>query len=162
MTAVVQMSLVSRLVDLVADVVRGRDDAAPPPSDRLAAAALLVHVARVDGRIDGSERELLLRLLAERFGLDGAAAGALLARADDLDRDTDDIATLIEMLGHGTDDGDRRGLLAMAYGVGAADGKVGEFEDDLLWRMAHLLGLDDDEIDAVRTGRDRSRGGPDA
>ncbi|WP_375459594.1 TerB family tellurite resistance protein [uncultured Enterovirga sp.] len=120
------------------------------PRDRLAAAAILVHVARVDGRLDGPERVALVVLLAERFGLRDDVATALVARGDGLDREVDDVAALIEMLGHETDAGDRKRLLAMAYGVAAADGVVQEFEDDLIWRMGHLLGFDDGTIDAVR------------
>ncbi len=48
---------------------------------RLAAAALLVHVAEIDGFFDPAERRALLLLLQQRFDLDAGAAGRLLAAA---------------------------------------------------------------------------------
>lgn len=145
------MSFVTRLVEILSGAGAPETLAAERERpDRLAAAALLVHVARVDGQLDGPERVALVVLLADGFGLRDEAAAALVARADGLDREVDDVATLIEMLGHESDAEDRKRLLAMAYGVAAADGEVGEFEDDLIWRMGHLLGFDDAAIDAVR------------
>lgn len=152
LAAAVQMSFVTRLLERLSGggtAVSTEGTGVEP--DLLAAAAILVHVARVDGRLDGPERVALVVLLADRFGLADEAAVALVARADGLDREVDDVAGLIDMLGHETDAGDRKRLLAMAYGVAAADGTVQEFEDDLIWRMGHLLGFDDNTIAAIRT-----------
>lgn len=41
---------------------------------RLAAVALLIHVANVDGQTDLAERRRLKTIIAERFGLDAKAA----------------------------------------------------------------------------------------
>ena len=38
----------------------------------------------------------------------------------------------------------------MAYRVAAVDGFVHEFEDDLVWRIGRLLGLDEGAIAAIR------------
>lgn len=46
---------------------------------RLAAAALLVHVANVDGNTDLAERRRLKTIIGERFGLDPKAAMELIA-----------------------------------------------------------------------------------
>src|SRR4051794_36987363 len=69
----------------------------------------------------------------------------LLDRADELDSATDDIVSLVEMMGHDVDPVELRRLLAMAYAVGSADGRLHEFEDDLIWRMGRLFGFDDAE-----------------
>lgn len=147
------MSLVARLISLVAEAIERpepeRDDL---PDHSLAIAALLVHVARVDGRIEDSERERVDGLLRARLNLSADAARRLAMRADALDRETDDIADLIEMMGHGVTVAKRHDLVAMAYAVAAADGRIDEFEDDLVWRTGHLLGLSDDEIAAAKAG----------
>lgn len=149
------MPLISRLIALVTDTLgpaaTGSEAVAgDEPEERLAAAALLVHVARVDGSIADGERSALLRLLAERFQLAPDAADALVRRADRLDQEVDDVAELIERMGHAVDVRDRERLLAMAYRVASADAPLGEFEDDLVWRVGHLLGFDDARIEAVR------------
>ncbi len=153
------MSLVTRLIDLVSDQVRGTErvtgggeDPSGAAEERLAMAALLVHVARADGEIQAAERDQLMRVLGSRFGLPEGAARRLLERADDLDRAVDDVAALIDMMGHSLDDASKRDLLATAYRVAAADGPLLEFEDDLLWRLGRLFGFADDAIDAVREG----------
>jgi uncharacterized tellurite resistance protein B-like protein len=144
------MSLISRLIDLVGDAVGG------PPSEQdgadatVAVAALLVHVARVDGTIAASERTRVLALLGERFGLSEEAALRLVDRADRLDREVDDVASLIEMLGHGVPEAERRQLVGMAYAVAGADGHVAEFEDDLVWRLAGLLGFDEPTTQSIK------------
>ena len=73
----------------------------------------------------------------------------------------DDIAALIDMAGHSLNDRDgRRQVVAMAYGVAAADGHVAEFEEDLVWRLGHLLGLADPDIAAIREGAIGGGAGP--
>jgi uncharacterized tellurite resistance protein B-like protein len=39
------------------------------------------------------------------------------------------------------DIGDRERVIAMMWKLGYADGKVHEFEDNLIWRVAELLGV---------------------
>jgi uncharacterized tellurite resistance protein B-like protein len=162
MTASVQMSLVTKLIDLVSEVVSpgGARDGDADEDGRLATAALLVHVARVDGAIGEAERSSLARLLMDRFGLSAVAVERLLARADRLDREVDDITALIDMMGHSLDDLGKRDLVAMAYRVAVADGQVQEFEDDLVWRLGHLLGFGDAEIADIRE-RPLGPSGPD-
>lgn len=147
------MSFVSRLIEMVVGPGASRPipaGAAAPAEDHLAAAALLVHVARIDGDFAEAERATIAAFLRDRFALPAEVAEALLARAGRIDREVDDIADLVEMMGHEIDEPDRRRLLATAYGVAAADGVVREFEDDLVWRMGQLLGFDDAAIAGVR------------
>ena len=149
------MSLVARLMEFVSDVVGPREAAASAPhehDERLAAAALLVHVARVDGGLRDDERAALSTMLSDRFAMAAVDVERLIAEADRLDREVDDIADLVDMIGHEQDAQDRRRLLTMAYRLAAADGVVQEFEEDLVWRMGRLLGFDQREIDAIRTG----------
>lgn len=116
----------------------------------LAAAALLVHVARVDGTLAAVERDRLARLLTHRFAPNEAQAKALIERAISFDDETRDVAELVEMIGRDLPEEERRGLLGLAWAVAAADGQVHEFEDDLVWRVGQLLGFDDAAITATR------------
>jgi uncharacterized tellurite resistance protein B-like protein len=143
------MSLLDRLSQLVSALVRPEAGVEDAP-ERLAAAALLVHVARADGRWSGPERARLVELVHSRFRLPPAAAARLVERADAVDRETDDVAALIDMIGRDLPEAERRRLLAMAYAVAGADGPLHEFEDDLTWRVGRLLGFDDAEILAIR------------
>lgn len=148
------MSFASRLIEFVTGISRSSpaDEAlaAIETDERLAAAALLVHVARADGCLAESERDRLIQLIRSRFGLTAEQCERFFARADEADLATDDVASLVEMTGHGGDLTERRNLLATAYVVASADGQLHEFEDDLIWRIGRLFGFDDAEIAAVR------------
>ncbi|MGY2053003.1 tellurite resistance TerB family protein [Methylobacterium sp. JK268] len=146
------MPLIPRLLAYAADMF-----GAPPPragpavsEEHLAAVALLVHVARVDGTLAGIERERLARLLVGRFAETPAEAEALIARAIDVDDATRDVADLVAQIGRDLPETERRSLLGMAWAVAAADGTVHEFEDDLVWRLGQLLRFDEAEIAAAR------------
>jgi uncharacterized tellurite resistance protein B-like protein len=143
------MSLASRLIASLSASLGG-SGRSEPPDERLASAALLVHVARVDGALAPAERERLTGLFQDRFGLDRGSAEGFVARATALDDETRDIAGLVDMIGRDADEAERRRLLAMAYGVATADGRLHEFEDDLVWRVGRLLGFDDAAIGAQR------------
>lgn len=141
------MSLVSRLLDLLS----GAGEGAPAPSvpdEQLAAAALLVHVARVDGRIVEAERRRIEEVARSRFGIGPETAAALIDAADAADREAETLSALVERTAQGLTE--RRRLLSAAYAVAAADGRLHEFEEDLVWRLGRLLGFDDGEIVAIR------------
>jgi uncharacterized tellurite resistance protein B-like protein len=147
------MPLIPRLLAYAAEMF-----GAPPPKPAaiadeggpLAAVALLVHVARVDGTLAAVERERLARLLVGRFAATAEEAEALIARATDVDDATRDVADLVAMVGRDVSETERRSLLGMAWAVAAADGRVHEFEDDLVWRLGQLLGFDETAIAGAR------------
>jgi uncharacterized tellurite resistance protein B-like protein len=144
------MSLVTRLIDLVAGAIEPKDNPAAEADRNMAVAALLVHVARVDGLLADAERLRVLDLLQGRLGLSAERASWLFERGNRLDREVDDVAALIDMMGHGVPLDERRRLVGMAYAVAGADGRIEEFEDDLVWRMAGLLGFKDADIQAIK------------
>lgn len=144
------MPLMERLLAFVSKTGLATPGAGPEDDESLAVAALLVHVARVDGVFAEGEQRSLRSLLQGRFGLTREAADDLIARAEEVDREIGDMAELVERMGHAAGREDRRRVLAMAYAMAAADGAIAEFEDDLVWRLGRLLGFDDAEIQSVR------------
>lgn len=144
------MPLFARLRAYAAEAfgVAGRPE--PVDDTHLAATALLVHVARVDGVLAPAECERLARLVQGRYAADPEAARALVTRARIFDAETRDIADLVEMIPHGMDEAERARLLAMAWSVAGADGRVGEFEEALVWRLGALLGLDEAAVARAR------------
>jgi uncharacterized tellurite resistance protein B-like protein len=145
------MSLIARLRAYAADAfgIAPRAEAVED-DEHLAATALLVHVARVDGVLAPAEAERLARLVRGRYAATPEAADALIARASAFDAETRDIAMLVEMIGRDADGDERRKLLAMAWSVAGADGTVDEFEEALVWRLGKLLGFDDGAIAGAR------------
>jgi uncharacterized tellurite resistance protein B-like protein len=126
------------------DRLAGTGDTADLSEDetRIAAAALLVHVAAVDGRILPEERERMRQLLAGRFELEPDSTEALLALADARDREAGDIAEFTVTLRRRLDPAGRQALLAMLADVARADGRVHEFEENVIARVSELLGVE--------------------
>jgi uncharacterized tellurite resistance protein B-like protein len=156
------MSVITRLRDLLHDTL-GTDDPAES-GEHLSVAALLILVARADGRMLKVEEEGLRVLLGSRFGLTREGAERLLAQAAEVEGTLDPSTTLVDRLLQDVSVEDRPRLLALAYRIAAIDGTVHEFEDDLIWRTGRLLDLSEGEIAALRAEalknlvQDRTRG----
>jgi uncharacterized tellurite resistance protein B-like protein len=146
------MSLIARLRAYAVEAlgIGTVDGRAMVDDTHLAATALLVHVARVDGILAPSESERLARLVEGHYAKDSAAARDLITRATAVDTEMRDVASLVEMLPHEANGSERERLLSMAWSVAAADGKVDEFEEALVERLGRLLGFDETAIAAAR------------
>ena len=108
---------------------------------RLAAAALLVHVSTVDGDYAEEEQAKLKGLLKDRFELSNGEVSTLLAEAENEDRDAVDIYGFTSVLARNLDQDGRKKIVEMLWHVTFADGIVHEFENNLVWRSAELLGV---------------------
>jgi uncharacterized tellurite resistance protein B-like protein len=117
---------------------------------RLAAAALLVHAAAIDGDAGPAAREKLQSLIRQYFGLDEAAAAELLDKATETEHDAVDLYHFTSLLNRSMDEAGRLRLVEMMWEIVYVDGRVSEFEDNLLWRAADLLGVSSNERIALR------------
>jgi uncharacterized tellurite resistance protein B-like protein len=117
---------------------------------RVAAAALLVHVTLIDGVQTDSERRKLQHLLMDRFDLEEDEALALIAAASARDREAIDFHTFTSVLKRAYDEASRRRLVEMLWELAFADGQVHQFEDDMVWRVAELIGVPSRERIAIR------------
>jgi uncharacterized tellurite resistance protein B-like protein len=106
---------------------------------RLAAAAMLVHAASIDGDVSPKENAKLHGLLKDRFGLDDAAVDELVSEATEAENEAVDLYRFTSLLDRTLDDEGKRKIVEMLWEVVYADGKANELEDNLLWRAADLL-----------------------
>jgi uncharacterized tellurite resistance protein B-like protein len=144
--------MLQALKKLVADVT-GEDDASARFAEgdyRLAAAALLVHTGTIDGRLSDAERARLRQVLQRRFALDDAATDELMAEAIEAERQSIDLYQFTSRLNRTLDHTGRSRVVEMMWQVVFADGAVSEFEDNLVWRAADLLGISREERIALR------------
>src|SRR5205085_11431903 len=65
---------------------------------RLAAAALLVHAAAIDGEMSDSERDKLHAVIKQRFGLDDATTAELIAKATAAEQESVDLYHFTRLL----------------------------------------------------------------
>jgi uncharacterized tellurite resistance protein B-like protein len=117
---------------------------------RLAAAALLIHASTIDGNMTGSEREKLHALLKSRFALDDAATEELIDVSTLAENEAVDLYRFTSLINRTLDEPGRLGIVEMMWEMIFVDGRVNEFEDNLMWRVADLLGVSSRDRIALR------------
>jgi uncharacterized tellurite resistance protein B-like protein len=135
--------MISALRQFLADLTGEGENKKEMSEDRarLAAAALLFHVIAIDGDVAPAEKAVLRDLLKRRFALGDADVESLMADAEAADREAVDLYGFTSVLKRELDEQDRERIVAMMWELVFADGKVHEFEDNLVWRAAELLGV---------------------
>ena len=108
---------------------------------RLAAAALLVHAAAIDGDVGDAEREKLHTVIKQQFALDEATTDELVAEATEAENEAIDLYHFTSLINRSLDEEGRRRVVEMMWEIAYADGDVDEFERNLIWRAADLLGV---------------------
>jgi uncharacterized tellurite resistance protein B-like protein len=108
---------------------------------RLAAAALLVHCALIDGDVTPQERDALRAVIKGRFALDDASTDELIEKATAAEHEAVDLYHFTHLLNRALDGEGRAKVVEMMWEIVYADGKRDELEDNLLWRAADLLGV---------------------
>ncbi|MEA2933868.1 MAG: hypothetical protein QOD74_514 [Variibacter sp.] len=108
---------------------------------RLAAAALLVHAVGIDGKIAPLERQKLHSVLKYRFDLTDELTDELIAEATVMEGESVDLYHFTSLLNRELDDVGRHRIIEMMWELIYADGRVSEFEDNLVWRVADLLNV---------------------
>jgi len=115
---------------------------------KLAAAALLVRATVIDGQVSREETEVLRAVLERRFDLDHGQSGRLIQEAAEKEKDAVDLYGFTSVLTRNLDRAGRLKIVEMLWEIVVADGVIHEFEANLVWRAAELLGV---------TSRDRIR-----
>jgi uncharacterized tellurite resistance protein B-like protein len=151
---------------LIADFVDGEKHPSQFADDdyRLAAAAMLVHAAAIDGEMTKSEQDKLHTVIRQRFALDNAATDELIEKATAAEHESVDLYHFTQQLNRTLDEPGRARIIEMMWQIVYADGRRDELEDNLLWRAADLLGVSPRERIELRRrigGADAGQGGQD-
>ena len=117
---------------------------------RLAAAALLVHAAAIDGEMLPSERDKLHAVIKQCFALDDTATDELIEKATAAEHESVDLYHFTQLINRTLDEEGRAKVIEMMWEIVYADGRRDELEDNLLWRAADLLGVSPRERIALR------------
>jgi uncharacterized tellurite resistance protein B-like protein len=117
---------------------------------RVAAAALLVHVATLDHDLTGAARGKLRDLLMAQFSLTDALTDELIEAAVAADREAVDFYHFTSLLMRTLDEQGRLRVVEMLWQMAFADGAISEFEDNVMWRVADLLAVSPQDRIALR------------
>src|ERR1700730_6873094 len=108
---------------------------------RLATAALLIRVATINGEMSTAQRSAVHAVLKAGFTLDDPPTVALIDDAAAAERRAVDLYHFTRALNDVLDDEGPRRTVKMMWEVIYAEGSVNEFEDNIIWRAADLLGV---------------------
>jgi uncharacterized tellurite resistance protein B-like protein len=109
----------------------------------LAAAALLVHAASVDASFDDAERATIMTLIESRLKLSPEEARALFEAAHQAADRSIQLHGFTHAVKNGFSYDERVELIEMLWEVVYADGKLDEFESQLMRRIGGLIYVDD-------------------
>lgn len=107
---------------------------------RLAVAALLVHLAAVDGTAKPEERQAVKHALMDYYSLGEDEVDDLIEEATRRDAESVDFYRFTSALSS-LESQERIEIIRMMWQVVFADDKNHELEDNMVWRIAELIGV---------------------
>jgi len=135
----------------ISDLINNSKASPTQPMDtKLAVAVLLVHLSDIDGETTDEEQKLVALILKEHFDLNLAQVNELIKSAHNKDQEAVDfyqftsIITRLEME-------QRVKIISMMWQVVFADKKNHELEDNMIWRVAELIGVSSRDRTKLRT-----------
>lgn len=111
-----------------------------PMDTKMSVAALLVHLASVDGIVTDAERETISGVLQDHFDLDEHKVDLLIKEATARDKDAVDFYQFTSALSR-LEEEERVEIIRLMWQVVFADGHNHELEDNMVWRVAELIGV---------------------
>jgi uncharacterized tellurite resistance protein B-like protein len=109
---------------------------------RLALAALLVRCMAIDGTVSPEEGATLRDLLLRHYTLSDTDLDTLIADATQAEHEAVDLYRFTSVLKRQMSEADRIRVIEHLWEIVYADGKTHEFEENLVWRVAELMGVD--------------------
>jgi uncharacterized tellurite resistance protein B-like protein len=127
----------------------------------VAATALLLEMAHIDGSFTEDEQEHIVSILVNEYGLQEDEAKAVMEAARDQMKGSIDLWQFTSVINKHFSPGEKERVIEMVWKVVFADGRLDKYEDYLVHNLADLLHLDHSQlIDAkLRVLREREDGG---
>jgi len=107
----------------------------------LAMAALLVRASVIDDVINEAEFARIEEVLTRRFGLSQEAVRTLIEEARHAEAEAIDLYRFTRVVTDHLDQEGRKVFIGMLWEVVLADGRIDPYEENLVWRVAELIGV---------------------
>ncbi len=136
--------MLDRLISFLKDIPGSQAAARNNPADdpRVAVSALMIHVMDADGIRRSGESTALRHALSETYDISGDDLDALLAAGEEADQEAVDLYAFTSVLKRHLDEQARVEFIGIMWDVVYADGELHELEDNIVWRVAELIGVD--------------------
>jgi len=122
----------------------------PANDPKLAVAALLVHLAAVDGQMSEDERAVIKQGLAHAYDMDEAEVEELIREASVRDAEAVDFYRFTSVL-TSLELEEKLDIIAMMWRVVFTDKANHELEDNMVWRVAELIGVSSRDRTVLRS-----------
>ena len=99
------------------------------------------HASLIDGHVDPEETQKLKAMLQSRFAIDDDELRKTLKEAAAWEEDSVDLYGFTSIMCRELDQDGRQRMVEMLWEIVLADGVLHEFESNLVWRAAELLGV---------------------
>lgn len=142
--------MLDRLLSLFRDVPARRSNADRSDDPRVAVAALMYHIIDADGVRDADEADKLRQAVAEAYQLSGSELDHVLIAGETAERDAVDLYAFTSVINRHLDHPARRELISLLWEMVYADGERHELEDNIVWRVSELIGIEPQERVALR------------
>jgi uncharacterized tellurite resistance protein B-like protein len=153
--------MLDRMISFLKELPRAAGKSGLRDDDpRVAAAALLYHVMNVDGVRQDVEWDKIKDILSGTYHVQGRELDELASAGENAERTAIDLYAFTSVLGRHLDEDGRVAFIRLMWEVVYADGLVHELEDNTLWRVAELLGVD--RRDRIQARQDAARNVPNA
>ena len=141
-----------RLLEFLGDLPGNKSGRRKLAADdpKVAAAALMFHVMDADGDRRESESKRLKAILAEAYGLSGRELDELLRAGEEADQEAIDLYAFTSVLKRSLSREGCAEFVKIMWEIVYADGELHELEDNIVWRVAELIGVDSRERIALR------------
>ncbi|MDE2579049.1 MAG: TerB family tellurite resistance protein [Hyphomicrobiales bacterium] len=126
-----------------------------PDDYRVAAVALLIHLANADGVVTAQESARLRALCEQKFALDSGDARALIAEATERQREAVDLQGFTSVLKRTLGHGGRLAIVELLWDMTYADGAADELEENIVWRIAQALEVPESDLQTLHDFADR-------
>lgn len=117
---------------------------------KLAVAALLVHLAAIDGQVSEAEREALEGTLMDNYDLNQTEVRKLVDEATRQDQESVDFYRFTSALSS-LENSEKLEIIRMMWQVVFADNRNHELEDNMVWRIAELIGVSSRDRTVLRS-----------
>ena len=129
------------------EITNEGDEGQDRPNDaRVAVVALCYQVMEADGVISESEQKRLRELMEGQYGLKGPSLEELISEGEEAGSEAVDFYRFTSDVKRHLDEDQRIKLIGLLWDIAYADGSRSEMEDNVVWRIAELIGV---------SGRDR-------
>lgn len=124
----------------------GDDVRSPEDTRNLAAAALLIEVARADFTQDAAEEEAMANLLVATLGLERASIDRLIETAGDAVDSSTSLYEFTRLVNDHYSYEEKYALVTSMWRVAFADQELNKYEEHLIRRVADLIYLSHDDF----------------